>query len=425
MKKNIIIITLCLLMLPAILTAEIAPLQSWRSFTNEPNTTTPFSTRALRSTSTERLTGLNYINTLRTGAGLVPFGANSMLDTAAQSHMNYLLEQNRFTHQETNTSSSFFTGQTAGDRISAAGYSWSSYGENLSSGDRDIVDSVRGLFSAIYHRFGFLDLRNNEIGIGSVHSSTYGNMYGYNTANTAWWNTISRNPSYVLWPHHNYADAQTSFNNYEAPDPLPECPVGGISGNPISIEFNPDKNGNITMTSFKLFDNSGAEITNTKVLSSASDPNGYLSANQFVLFPMTALSLQSSYRAEFRYIESNAAKTVTWQFHTKGYNEKRYEVVNGGVYPLINGQSYILHLKPHDCSTVFNGYSWNNSSAVVQRLSSDIFRISITGDTDFSFGNFSFSLRSASEDTAIAPSSENDLNVKAALSIIHFLLASD
>ncbi len=424
MNKNITFLTLISIVLQTALMAETEPLISWRTHTQETSSVTQ--TRALlRTTATERQNGLAYINALRTGAGLVPYSANSMLDAAAQNHMDYLLDQNTFSHNETNLSSSFYTGYNAGDRMTAAGYSWSSYGENLSSGDADIYGSIDGLFSAIYHRFGFLDLLNNELGIGSATSAYYGNMYNYNSANTAWWETRPQNPAYVLWPHNNFDNAQTSFNNYEAPDPVPECPAGGITGNPISIEFNPDKNSAITMNSFKLFDSNDVEVTNTKILTNATDPNGYITTNQFVLFPMNALSLDSNYRTEFRYSEANTTKTITWQFATKRYDEKRYEVVDGGVYDLISGQSYILHLKPNDCNTVLSGYSWNNNSAVVQRLSSDIFRISITSNTDFSFGNFSFSLRTATSDTAIAPSTSITQSTHAALSIISFLLSSN
>ena len=421
MKKTMIHITLLSIVFQTALTAETVPLQSWRTYTQEPAT---LPNRMLRSTATERLEGLRYLNTLRTGANLIPYHANRILDTAAQNHMNYLLEQHRFSHYESNTSSTLFTGNSAGDRIRAAGYEWSSYGENLSSGDLNIVASIEGLFSAIYHRFGFLDLRNDEIGIGSVSSTTYGNMYGFNTASTAWWQTRSQNPAYVLWPHNTYRNAQTSFSNYEAPDPLPECPAGGISGNPISIEFNPDKTGNITMTSFKLFQSNGNEIRNTKILSAASDPNGFLTTKQFVLFPMTSLTLDSSYHAVFQYDDSGTGKTISWNFNTRRYSEKRYDVVNGGTYDLIDGQAYILHLKPSDCTWVLGGYSWSNSRTIVERLHSDIFRITLHGDTDFNFGNFNFSLRSAVSDRAIAPSSSQARTTTAALSVIHFLLSS-
>lgn len=427
MNKNIALFTLFSLTLHTTLIAtDTQPLQSWRVYTNNMPTTPTAHLRAFRSSSAERLEGLSYINILRTGANLVPYNANSLLDTAAQNHMNYLLEQQTFSHFETNSSSTYFTGQNAGDRLSATGYSWSSYGENLSSGNTDIVESIDGLFSAIYHRFGFLDLLNNEIGIGSANSVIFGNMYGYNTANTAWWQTRSQNPSYVVWPHDNYQRALTSFNNYEAPDPLPKCPAGGISGNPISIEFNPDKTDSVSLESFKLFRSDGSEVTNTKILSANNDPNNFLRPEQFVLFPMTSLSLDSRYHVEFLYRESGTSKHIAWNFTTRNYHTKRYDVYQGRTYDLISQETYLLHLKPNSCTTFLRGYSWNNGSSVIERLSSDLFRISITEDTTIDFGDFHFSLRVASSDTAITPSSSSrDRNVKTAMSIIHFLLSSN
>ncbi len=406
-----------------LLASEISPLLNWRTYTHDMIHTAPLRSQPFRIAATERIKGINYINTLRTGAGMIPYSANRLLHTAAQKHMDYLLEQHRFSHYENNVSSPFYSGYDAGDRITAAGYSWQSYSENLSSGDRDIYESVDGLFSAIYHRLGFLEFRNDEIGIGSVQSPLYGTMYGYDTAGTAWWEVLPLNPAYVLWPYQNYRHAQTSFNNYEAPDPLRECPAGGITGNPISIAFNPNKNSTVTMTTFKIFNSDGSEITNTKTLTASTDPSGFLTEHQFVLFPMNALSLDSNYHVVFQYDEGGTPKTVSWDFHTRRYTEKRYEVFNGGTYDLINGQSYIMHLKPDSCMTVLGAYSWNNGNTAIERLSVDTFRITIAGDTDISFSNFTFSLRAAARDQAIAPSSS--VNTMAALSVINFLLSSN
>lgn len=399
-------------------TPSLEGLINWRYFTDDEKVKSAKLSSQLLTLSAspvERLNGLNYLNTLRNGAGLISYSTNSLLDTAAQNHTDYLILNNTLGHNEVENNPGF-TGVSPGDRITAAGYIWTSYSENISAGDNDIYESIDGLISAIYHRFGFLGFNHNEIGIGSSYDEDYDykSVYGFDMAN-AGDPSVTRqlNPQYVLWPHNNYSNAQTSFNNYESPDPTPECPPGGITGNPISIEFNPDKNSAITINSFKLFRNDGSELTNIKNLTAN------LNDDQFVIFPMTSLSLDSRYRAEFDYTESGVVKSISWNFNTRRYTDKRYEVTDSNTYDVISGQSYIIHLKPEDCTISLSSYGWDNSiGTVVERLSPDIFRISITRDTTFYSGSLTYTLQLAQSDNAIEPSSTSSFIVP----IINYLL---
>jgi len=412
-----------------ILTSLIASedgLQSWRLFDEHAQQHTLHPRAQVRSDATERLNGLNYINTMRTAAGMIPFTANSLLDTAAQNHINYLIYHDLFSHYEDQTNYPYlFTGTAPGDRITYAGYSWTSYGENLSAGDADIYEAIDGLITAIYHRFGFFTFLNDDIGIGSGVDGgyPYGSAFGFDMGNNGSWSTTqASNPAYVLWPASNYKNAQTSFFNTESPDPTPECVDGGITGNPISISFNSSKTNTITMTSFQLFDSSGSEMTNTKILTYETDPNNTpldnnasndfgVDTNEFVLFPMSSLNIDSRYQAKFNYTESGTAKGISWYFNTRRYDDPRYEVINENTYDVISGKNYLFHLKPNDCNATFFSMTIVGS-ATVERLSLDLFRIQATGNTSFYFPDnvtptFSFSLNIAELDNAIPPSNQN------------------
>ncbi len=363
----------------------------------------------VRSNTGEKNQGFTYLNSLRTSADLIPFSWDNALETAAQNHAQYLILNNTFGHSETEGNAGF-TGVNPWNRGDAAGYSpWYSYGENLSGGDDTIYESIDGLFTGIYHRFGFLTLTQDDIGIGIKTDAGYAyhSVYNYDMGNlgsTAV--TQGQNGQTILWPPAGFSNAQTSFNNSEAPDPLPECPTYGIAGNPISIEFNPTYHGTATMNSFKLFGPDGSEITNTKTLTQATDPANHLNNNQFVLFPLTSLSVDSRYRVEFNYTEANNVKNLTWHFNTRRYDVKRYEVTDGNTYDVISGQTYLIHVKPANCTTILNAYSWSGN-AVIERLNLDLFRISVTADTTFTFGSpaqFTFTLHPAASDNAIAPS---------------------
>jgi uncharacterized protein YkwD len=377
---------------------------SWRSYSSNG----VVQSRLLRSSVDSRITdeqrsdALVYLNTMRTGAGLIPFSANALLDQAIQNHMDYLILNDTFSHYE-DSEKSGYTGEAPWDRGEYAGYNYRAYGENISAGDETVIESIDGLMTAIYHRFGFLTFSLNEIGVGGTVSSgyAYGSAYGFDMGNQgSSSDTEADNPAYVVWPHDGYKSAQTSFNNYESPDPVPECPRGGIVANPVSIQFNSAKSGSIVMQEFKLFNSDGSEIIETKV----SD----FGSGEFALFAMHSLSLDSQYRALFTYKEDDVAKNVSWSFNTKRYELKRYEVHEGGSYNIIAGNEYILHLKADDCNTTMQGYGYSGNMTSIQRLGSDIYKIKADGDISFT-SPLSFTLKISQTDDAIAPSSQSDI----------------
>jgi uncharacterized protein YkwD len=59
--------------------------------------------------------------------GLPPLAANAALATAAQAHSNDMANNNFFSHTGSD-------GSNPGQRISRAGYSWYTYGENIAAG---------------------------------------------------------------------------------------------------------------------------------------------------------------------------------------------------------------------------------------------------------------------------------------------------
>jgi len=217
-----------------------------------------------------RTDGLNYLNQLRQSAGMTTYSAQDNLNQSAYNHAHYLVINNKIGHGE-DSGDTGFTGEAPSDRVIYAGYNNRRVGENLSSGNDTVYDSIDSLFSAIYHRFGFLSFNYNEIGMGADSSSSYSNQsaYNYNMGNsyisglcsgssfegsgsytygvcadesfkieTSRYNdskneTLNQNPSYVLWPYNNQQDAGVVFFN-ESPDPLPSCDV---SGYPVSVQL--------------------------------------------------------------------------------------------------------------------------------------------------------------------------------------------
>jgi len=69
------------------------------------------------------------LNNVRSVNGAAPVTYDARLGAAAQGHANDMLANNFFSHTGSN-------GSSAGDRITAAGYNWRTYGENIARGQQ-------------------------------------------------------------------------------------------------------------------------------------------------------------------------------------------------------------------------------------------------------------------------------------------------
>jgi uncharacterized protein YkwD len=137
-----------------------------------------FVVRSSENVQEEISRGLEYLNALREKVGLVPFELNPYLSKAAYNHAIYMAVNKVVGHYESEGYNDF-TGVTPSDRVTYAGYPLRYVGENLSYGQENIYESIDGLFSAIYHRFGFLDFNYDDVGI-----VIYDNFYVYYMGNS-------------------------------------------------------------------------------------------------------------------------------------------------------------------------------------------------------------------------------------------------
>ncbi len=375
---------------------------SWRLQILEPATSSVSSLRfvELAATPAERTDALAYLNQQRTASGMISYSANTFLDDSAQNHVVYLVFHNLFGHYEDATNyPELFTGVFPTDRGGHTGYK-SSVSENLSAGDDTVSESIDSLFSAIYHRFGFLSFDTNEIGVGVERSGSYAynSAFGYNMGNSHI-NTLCEgtsytgsggyysgvcsdsnfrietnlylttqalnqqaNPAIVQWPFPDQQDSVPAFYE-ESPDPLPTC---SVSGYPISVQFNPGKSGNIAMTAFKLYDSDNSEIVNTTILTETTDPNSKFSDKEFALFPLQRLGWGSRYRTEFEYTEDGTAKSLSWDFKTRDTPYPYYSISNGSSYNVVSGQTYAFYIPPSDCNDTIIGIGYSGAASVFE-----------------------------------------------------------
>ena len=370
------------------------------------------------SLSTDRVAGINYLNKLRAYVNLNSLHENYKLDNMAQNHANYLILNNEFSHFE-DSNKEGFTGNSPLERAQYVGYSSFYIVENIYAGNDNIIDSIDYLFSAIYHRLGFLDFNINEIGIGEKFDENYiyGKVYVFDMGNSYSDENIllNQNPTYVIWPFSNATNVLPSFEN-EIPNPLPNCKIGGY---PVSVQFNPNKiNPNFSFLDFKLYD-SHSNIIDTVLLTKETDPNGELNDFEYVLMPLNRLKWGEKYTAKFLYLEGGQNKEIQWSFYTKKLEYPYFNINNSDTTIYVKpNQYYILYFQPQSCNDVIESinYYYDNSLPILDYVdyntlllyaqnnnTSIIIQTSNNRKVNVQIGNYDNAIYPSSSDENIAP----------------------
>nr|WP_282693953.1 CAP domain-containing protein [Streptomyces sp. CC208A] len=105
---------------------------------------------------------IELVNAERAKAGCGPLTANATLTSAAQGHSDDMAARDFFDHTDPD-------GDGPGDRITAAGYPWSTYGENIAKGQTTPEQVMDAWMNSPGHRANILNCSFKEIGIG-IHT---------------------------------------------------------------------------------------------------------------------------------------------------------------------------------------------------------------------------------------------------------------
>lgn len=106
------------------------------------------------------------VNSERSKAGCGPVSANAQLRTAALRHSQDMAAKDYFDHNSPD-------GRDPGDRITAAGYRWTTYGENIARGQQTPAEVMEGWMNSPGHRANILNCAFKEIGVG-IHEASGG-----------------------------------------------------------------------------------------------------------------------------------------------------------------------------------------------------------------------------------------------------------
>ncbi|MEV0961528.1 sigma-70 family RNA polymerase sigma factor [Streptomyces sp. NPDC049910] len=106
------------------------------------------------------------VNAERAKAGCGPVRSNGQLETAARRHSEDMAARGYFDHTSPD-------GTDPGDRITAAGYQWSTYGENIARGQQSPSSVMTSWMNSPGHRANILNCSFKELGVG-IHDASGG-----------------------------------------------------------------------------------------------------------------------------------------------------------------------------------------------------------------------------------------------------------
>ncbi|MEG3626316.1 CAP domain-containing protein [Streptomyces poriticola] len=132
-----------------------------------PQPTAAPSTPAPSAPSSDAVTRVvQLVNSERSKAGCSPVTADAELTKAAQDHSKDMADHGNMSHTGSD-------GSDPGTRITRAGYSWSTYGENVAYGYETPEKVMAGWMNSPGHRENILNCEFKEIGVGLAQPGNY------------------------------------------------------------------------------------------------------------------------------------------------------------------------------------------------------------------------------------------------------------
>lgn len=135
----------------------------------QPASSTPEAPSAPSGTAAQVIA---LVNKERSAAGCGPLGEDAQLRDAAQGHSDDMAARDFFDHTNPD-------GDGPGERVTASGYRWSTYGENIAKGQGTPEAVMTSWMNSPGHRANILNCAFEEIGVG-VHEGDGGPYWTQN-----------------------------------------------------------------------------------------------------------------------------------------------------------------------------------------------------------------------------------------------------
>ncbi|MFF3453828.1 CAP domain-containing protein [Streptomyces sp. NPDC002730] len=129
-------------------------------------TATPSAPKTAAPASGDAARVLQLVNSERSKVGCSALTMNAKLTKAAQDHSKDMASHTNMSHTGSD-------GSSPGDRITSAGYNWSTYGENVAYGYATPESVMAGWMGSPGHKANILNCAFKEIGIGLAQPNSY------------------------------------------------------------------------------------------------------------------------------------------------------------------------------------------------------------------------------------------------------------
>ncbi|PJM96837.1 CAP domain-containing protein [Streptomyces sp. CB01373] len=149
---------------PASPAGPAAPAQPSAPDAGAPSEPTASKDTSASSEATARVVEL--VNSERSKVGCSALTVNDKLTKAAQAHSEDMAAHQNMSHTGSD-------GSNPGDRITRAGYSWQSYGENVAYGYATPEQVMAGWMGSPGHKANILNCSFKEIGVGLAQPGNY------------------------------------------------------------------------------------------------------------------------------------------------------------------------------------------------------------------------------------------------------------
>ncbi|MDO9218384.1 MAG: CAP domain-containing protein [Lacisediminimonas sp.] len=257
--------------------------------------------------------GFNWFNYRRQQIGLAALARSPALDQAAQGHADYQKINGVISHEQT-PGAPGYTGAELGERITAAGYTFTSnryaYGEVISAtGSQSGFAAAEDLITAIYHRFVIFEPTFFQAGSGSASVSGGYTYFTTNFTADGLGNGLGAG-AFITYPHASQQNMPTTFmSDREIPDPVADRNAVGF---PISVHA--DITATVLVQEFSVRPRGGAPL-DVKLLMRANDADTPSSGAAIV--PLDPLAAGTEYEVRFSGTINDVPVLRTWSFSTR------------------------------------------------------------------------------------------------------------
>ena len=272
------------------------------------------------SASQAQVDGLWRLNCHRRLAGVPEVQLSPALSQAAQAHADYMLATGEYDHREEDSSQPSWTGGTALERATAAGYSLNTSDSQLAevigfrTSGADASFAVDNWINTVYHREPLLVPQLLDVGVGEA------GIYNVMELVAPWSDPATK---YTLYPARGQSDVPLSFDSdTETPDPVEGA---GLVGPPVTISVlsdgwagNSDPYELVVDTSrTSIRATSGVEIPFV-VLEPGDDP--WL-MRMVALVPLQPLDPSTTYEVQATLSVNGELVEQSWAFATRAEEE--------------------------------------------------------------------------------------------------------